>query len=34
MKPPQWLAELFAEQGTRVLHGKRPRAQADAEIAA
>lgn len=33
MKPPQWLAEKFAEQGTRVLHGKRPRAEADAEIA-
>jgi hypothetical protein len=34
MKPPQWLAEKFAEQGTRVLHGKRPRADADAEIVA
>ncbi len=34
MKPPQWLAEKIAEQGTRVLHGKRHRAEADAEIAA
>lgn len=34
MKPPQWLAEKMAEQGTRVLHGKRPRAEADADIAA
>lgn len=34
MKPPQWLAEKMAEQGTRVLHGKRPRADADADIAA
>ncbi len=34
MKPPQWLAEKLAEQGTRVLHGKRPRAEADADIAA
>lgn len=33
MKPPQWLAEKLAEQGTRVLHGKRPRAEADASIA-
>jgi hypothetical protein len=34
VKPPQWLAEKLAEQGTRVLHGKRPRAEADASIAA
>jgi hypothetical protein len=34
MKPPQWLAEKFAEQGTRVLHGKRPRAEADADVLA
>jgi hypothetical protein len=34
VKPPKWLAEKISEQGMLVLHGKRPRAEADAAVIA
>lgn len=34
MKPPNWLAEVMAEQGDLVLRGKKTRAEADQAVAA